>query len=349
MKHIIHRFFRRLYFKSAGRWAEFLLKQLLRLFVPLYRLLLFLDQSWAKVRQNQLPRPVISVGNISVGGTGKTAFVQSLLEKLLASGKDVAVLKRGEGNGEGVLSPGRSEPAKIAEYGDEVAVIRRNFPDVPIGVGKNRFRVARRLLTEHPVDVFVLDDGFQRLNLQRSVDVVLLGGVTELDEYMLPAGPLREPPAALERADLISVKGESSSPADKFKSYSRAPVFNHYYQFQGIWQGDEEVTEKLRQTGIDLVTTLARPGDLVDFLEASGFEIREKLFLPDHAALNMKNIRDNFELSRVVMTEKELVKLPPGKQSTVGCVKSQLQLDPEDLFWSELNSVVEEAPARELE
>src|ERR1700719_4637218 len=131
--------------------------------------------------QRRLRGKVISVGNLTVGGTGKTPMVLWLAEKFLAEGKRVAILSRGY-RGAGGTS-------------DEVELLKRRLGTrVVFGVGPNRFLSGNRLMAEHPIDVFILDDGFQHLQLARDLDIVMLDGSRKLEkDWLLPAGFLREP------------------------------------------------------------------------------------------------------------------------------------------------------------
>jgi tetraacyldisaccharide 4'-kinase len=145
-------------------------------------------QGWLK--QKRLNRPVISVGNITVGGTGKTPMVIWLAEKLLAEGKHVAILSRGYRGANGTS--------------DEIELMKQRLRGrVQFGVGSDRYAEAQRL-DAAGVDVYILDDGFQHLQLARDVDIVLVDATSPLQgEFVLPAGRLREPTSALSRATAI--------------------------------------------------------------------------------------------------------------------------------------------------
>ncbi len=142
------------------------------------------------LRQKRLRGTVISVGNLTVGGTGKTPMILWLAEKLLGDGKRVAILSRGYRGSHGTS--------------DEVELLRARLEGrVPIGVGKKRFEQGRALEAQG-YDWFLLDDGFQHLRLARDVDIVLIDcSQPVLQEKLLPAGLLREPMSALGRADLV--------------------------------------------------------------------------------------------------------------------------------------------------
>jgi tetraacyldisaccharide 4'-kinase len=143
------------------------------------------------LKQKKLNGAVVSVGNITVGGTGKTPMVIWLAEKFLAEGKRVAILSRGY-RGAGGTS-------------DEIELMKHRLQGrVIFGVGQDRFAEGSRLEAQQSVDVFLLDDGFQHLQLARDADIVLVDSTRPLrNEFLLPAGRLREPRSALNRAHLV--------------------------------------------------------------------------------------------------------------------------------------------------
>ncbi len=166
------------------------------------------------LRQKRLDRPVISVGNLTVGGTGKTPMVIWLAERLLAEGKRVGILSRGY-KGAGGTS-------------DEIKLMKLRLQQRALfGVGADRYEEGKKL--EAKVDVFLLDDGFQHLQLARDANVLLLDAAQPLaKQAMLPTGRLREPISAMARADLLvftrieTVPGTAAA-VEKFQDY---PVFS---------------------------------------------------------------------------------------------------------------------------
>jgi tetraacyldisaccharide 4'-kinase len=149
----------------------------------------FYEQGWLK--RKRLSGIVISVGNLTVGGTGKTPMVIWLAEKFLAEGKRVAILSRGYRGANG--------------SSDEIELMKFRLQDrVAFGVGKDRFASGQRLESRQPVDVFLLDDGFQHLQLARDLDILLVDASRPMGkEWLLPAGRLREPISAMSRAGLL--------------------------------------------------------------------------------------------------------------------------------------------------
>ena len=161
------------------------------------------------VRRAQLP--VVSVGNLTVGGTGKTPLVAWICRALLDAGMRPAVVSRGYGGTAGrgplVLSRGTGPLVSAATAGDEPVQLARSLPGAVVVVGSDRVAGASAAQAER-ANVVVLDDGFQHRRLGRDLDIVLLDGAAPFGNgRLLPAGPLREPPASLARADLIVATG----------------------------------------------------------------------------------------------------------------------------------------------
>jgi tetraacyldisaccharide 4'-kinase len=157
-------------------------------------------------RRARLAGPVVSVGNLSVGGSGKTPVVARVATILREAGEAVAVLSRGYGGsfrGEAlVVSDGTTVLAGASEAGDEPVMLARALPGVVVAVGPRRDAVGRAVEARFGPRVHVLDDGFQHLRLERDLDLVCLD-VRDLEDRPLPAGRLRERPSALARADLV--------------------------------------------------------------------------------------------------------------------------------------------------
>ena len=160
-------------------------------------------------KARRLPCRVISVGNIVVGGTGKTPAVITIAKHLQREGMRVAILLRGyKRRGRGkvtIVSDGEKVHASLVESGDEAYMMAKHLRDVPIIVGKCRYLAGQVALERFKVDVLLLDDGFQHRQLARDVDILTVPVTHPFGspERLLPAGTLREPPTALRRADLI--------------------------------------------------------------------------------------------------------------------------------------------------
>lgn len=160
--------------------------------------------------QRRLPVPVVSIGNVTIGGTGKTPIVILLTEWLLSQGKRVAILSRGYRRRSSaphlLVSDGIRLLVGPTEAGDEPYLMARRCPKAVVAVGRDRYALGQWLLKQHPVDCVLLDDGFQHLGLHRDVDLLLvdatdLGGLSAV----APAGRLREPLGAAARATAIII------------------------------------------------------------------------------------------------------------------------------------------------
>lgn len=194
------------------------------------------DQEWLK--QERLRGTVISVGNISVGGTGKTPMVMWLAERFVADGKKVAILSRGY-RGAGSRS-------------DEIDLMRQRLRDkVEFGVGKNRAVEGRRLESQD-IDIFLLDDGFQHRRLARDVDIVLLDSSRPQERCLLPAGRLREPLSSLRRADIVvftRVEAGGGKSLSEMQKHGAVPVFTATTHVLGF----RRLGEDAALTGLELM------------------------------------------------------------------------------------------------
>jgi tetraacyldisaccharide 4'-kinase len=165
---------------------------------------------WGLFAQKKLPVSVISIGNLTLGGTGKTPVVIRLAEWLLAEGKRVAILSRGYRRTSHdkmlLVSNGMQLLAGPQAAGDEPFLIATRCPKAVVAVGANRYELGRWVLSQFPLDCILLDDGFQHLGLHRDVNLLLVDA-TDVNglEAVVPAGRLREPIASAARATLIVV------------------------------------------------------------------------------------------------------------------------------------------------
>jgi tetraacyldisaccharide 4'-kinase len=176
------------------------------------------------LKPKRLNAPVVSVGNLTVGGTGKTPMVIWLAERFLAEGKRVAILSRGYRGANGTS--------------DEIELMKFRLQGrAAIGVGKDRFTEGQRIESQQPVDVFLLDDGFQHLQLARDLDILLMDASRGLaGESLLPAGRLREPLSAMSRANILVFTRTENMPGtvDAIQKLNQYPVFAAATQLVGF-------------------------------------------------------------------------------------------------------------------
>ncbi len=251
------------------------------------------------LRARALQGPVISIGNISAGGAGKTPFVILLGELLKARGIRFDVLSRGYGReSRGVLLV---DPGGLPrDFGDEPLLIARRLL-VPVVVGEDRYKAGRFAESKFGPQIHLLDDGFQHRGLARDFDIVL---VTPEDarDTMLPVGRLREPVLALHRADAV-VLASGASP-ESFPLVEKT-----------IWRVRRGIVVENIPLRPMVFCGIARPQNFLLQLRAAGVDPAAEAFFRDHHAYNEKDIRElqqlkqRSEASGFVTTEKDAVNL----------------------------------------
>ncbi len=174
--------------------------------------------STSLIPQHRLQSPVISIGNIIVGGSGKTPLVIHIARALSGLGWNPVILSRGYGrrhsNKSWILAPESSVSSPARTLGDEPALIRRHLPSIWMGISKNRFKTGASVERRQDRTVFLLDDGFQHRRLHRDLDVVIVDRNQPLAaNHLLPRGTLREPLSGLRRCHLVVINGMSEADA----------------------------------------------------------------------------------------------------------------------------------------
>jgi tetraacyldisaccharide 4'-kinase len=229
-------------------------------------------QGWLKPKR--LNATVISVGNLTVGGTGKTPMVLWLAERFLAEGKRVGILSRGYRGSHG--------------SSDEIELLKHRLGGkVLFGVGPDRFASGSRLQSENAVDVFLLDDGFQHLQLARDLDIVMLDGSRKLkNEWLLPAGSLREPIAACRRADILVVSRKFERPFIEAGDAHKFSIFYAQTRLVGFRRfGSDQDKKHLSELGSRPFLAfcgIGNPGAFFDDLSRWHVPVAEKKVFPDH-------------------------------------------------------------------
>lgn len=249
----------------------------------------------------KLQGPVVSIGNISAGGSGKTPFVMLLGELLRARGIRFDVLSRGYGRkSKGVLL---IDPAGLPqEYGDEPLLIARKL-QAPVIVGEDRYEAGRFAESKFGAQLHLLDDGFQHRALARDFDIVLVTP-QDANDQLLPAGRLREPLSALRRADAVVLASGAS--AESFPLEGKI-----------VWRVKRGIVPQSVPPRPVVFCAIARPQNFLLQLRTANIEPAAQAFYRDHHAYTEKDIRELLELKArseaggFLTTEKDAVNLGP--------------------------------------
>ena len=304
------------------------------LLFPLY--LLSLSYGWAVgarsffhsvrlLKTKTLPCPVISVGNITVGGTGKTPLVMALARGLMDRGISVAILSRGykgTKTSEPVVSDGKSIFLSPEESGDEPFLMAQVCKGVPVLVGKDRFANGRVALQRFGMKGLLLDDGYQHLPLHRDLDILLIDSRIGFgDHHLLPRGILRESLSHLRRAHLFLLTKvddlETSRPLEnKIREiHPGALVFHSHYQPMSLVdpKGEQEELYSMKGKKILALSGIANPNDFSSLLRKCEMEIVSEAIFPDHhfyIPKDLSSIRGKSKgVDWIVTTEKDMLKL----------------------------------------
>ncbi len=266
--------------------------------------------------------PIISVGNITTGGTGKTPVVLALAKYFFESGFKVVILSRGYG----ATEPLEYGQPTNAQHGDEPWLIQSLLPEAVVIVGANRSQNALKAARDHQPDVIILDDGFQHLKLQRALDLVLIDGEQGLGNGQpLPIGPLREPVDHLDRADIIAISKTANPMLQtrlerQFNQTVETIAFNptgcqHWFSRDFLTLGQLQSQSCLAFSGI------GQPAGFGNQLRQSGLDVIEHIVFDDHHDYNFDDIeRIKTQWGQasttptkplIITTEKDRVKVKP--------------------------------------
>jgi tetraacyldisaccharide 4'-kinase len=251
----------------------------------------------------RLPVPVIVVGNISVGGTGKTPLCIWLAQRLAQHGYSPGIVMRGYG-GTGAVQAVAAD-ADPAAVGDEAVLLARRC-DCPVWTGRKRVQAARALLAHHPsCNVIISDDGLQHYALQRDVEIVVVDGERRFGNgCLLPAGPLREPLRRLQAADAIVVNGGSVVAKLRARQYR---MWLRGERLVNLLEPARSATaEAFAGQTVDALAAIGNPGRFFAHLRSLGLRIRPQPF-PDHFAFTPDDLAFAGE-GPLLMTEKDAVK-----------------------------------------
>jgi tetraacyldisaccharide 4'-kinase len=292
-----------------------------------YRRQSYLSGRKARMR---LPCPVVSVGNLTTGGTGKTPMTQWLARRLQERGARVAVVLRGyrgsRSDAGGVVSDGERILMAVDESGDEAQLHARALKGVPILIGRDRAAVGRRAVEEFGAEIIVLDDGFQTWWLARDLDVLLVDATNPFGNgHLLPCGILREPISAAARADVVVFTKSDRVDADalpqlesRLREWLRedAVLAQARHAPVGLVNADGEPfpLSHLRGARVRAFSALADNAGFFRTLNALELAECAPVGFPDHHRYTERDLKtlQAGDWQAVVTTEKDLVKCDPA-------------------------------------
>ena len=280
---------------------------------------------WYEQHQNlrrRLVRPVISVGGISVGGSGKTPVAKFIAELLRDAGEYPAILSRGYGRAEradGVVVV-RDRNRVLADFdvaGDEPRMLAEQLSDVCVLVGEDRYVAGRLAETQFGATVHVLDDGFQHYALERDIDLLLLHQ-DDCDQRTLPTGRLREPIETAQSADVVIIDTVDTSISDAIGARLQLKTVFRMERLLGnpiVIQGaSDRMSDGARILG---VSGIAKPTRFTGALMGAGFDVVDAMSFKDHHRFTGADIRriakraQSKVIDWVVTTEKDAVRFTP--------------------------------------
>jgi tetraacyldisaccharide 4'-kinase len=305
-------------------------RAILYLFSLLYRLIVHLRNRLYDrqiLKSVRLSCPVISVGNITVGGTGKTPCVIALAKMLQRQGFQPAVISRGYGSKNpqpvNIVSDGKTILLNAQAAGDEPLLIARSLPDIPVITGAKRRLTGQAAIDRFGVNVLICDDAFQHRRIFRDIDIILLDAEKPLGNgYFLPRGELRESPAGIHRADcIILTRADETHPVNSdiagIAHASGIPVFRAVHRFREMIKPDQSVLPpvELRGRKVCAFCGIARPDSFRKLLSEAEAQILSFIPFPDHYSYNrsdleeLKNIFFGLHADDLVTTEKDAMRL----------------------------------------
>lgn len=285
---------------------------------------------WGIFPKRSLDCRVISVGNLTLGGTGKTPFVIMIAETLRGNGFKPAILTRGYGGKSrkpiNVVCDGKSTLLYPEKVGDEAVMMAEKLKNVPIITGSDRFQTGRFALENFEIDTLILDDGFQHLALHRDLDILLCDHQRPLgNHHIFPAGELREPPSETRRADMVCFTRYLGGPV-KFpsKHLGSIPQIKTHLRLDSIINmenGEVCEAEILKNQPAAAFCGIANPEGFRQILQDTQVQLKMFTAFPDHHKYSLSDVKEleSGALREggglVLVSEKDAVKLKGFKFS----------------------------------
>ena len=314
-----------------------------------------LRRRWYASRARRLPRPVISIGNLHWGGTGKTPLVTAVAAHLRDRGLVPAVLSRGyrsRGQGVRIVSAGEGPLLGPLVAGDEPVLLAGELPGVAVVVSADRFEAGRHALerVEPTPEIFVLDDGFSHLRLRRDLDILTCPATDPFGGGRLfPAGRLREPLRAVARAHAVVLTGAEPGAGEELARslHPRGFAGSGFTSRVRLLESRLATGQVLAPTArVLLVTAIAQPERFEADVRTLGFEVAGTMIFPDHHDYPEEDLTEIEEAladlgaDAVLTTAKDRVKLLGRLEVPVA--ELPIRAEPEPAFWDWLDDRVDE-------
>ncbi|MCF6178409.1 MAG: tetraacyldisaccharide 4'-kinase [Geopsychrobacter sp.] len=327
---------------------------LLRLLAAVYSLVVWLRDLSFRLglrKAYRISLPVIAVGNLAVGGTGKTPLVDLLIRYVRQKGLRVAVVSRGYGGhyaGDlGIVSLGEGALLSADEAGDEPALLARRNPQAIVLVAAKR-RIAIEYIEQNGcADLVIMDDAFQHRQVARDLNLVLLDAQKPFgNQYLLPAGLLREPKSALSRADMICLTGVKGDFSDFRVNTPVVRVRAVLSGFASSLTGEEQALAAFTGMKVVAFAGIGRPERFFSALEGAGISLVAKLALGDHVRYDPKVIAQinaaSVAAEILMTTEKDAIKLA-AEDFYLPCfsVGLDVSLTEESILFDRLDHLIE--------
>jgi tetraacyldisaccharide 4'-kinase len=307
------------------------------------------------LKQKRLDATVISVGNITLGGAGKTPMVEFIARYLKSEGHSVAILTRGyarKSSGMRVLndpeqSKATEDPRSYREVGDEPLMLGRALPDIPIIVNKDRFEAGRFAETQFGSEVLVLDDAYQHLGLARDLNILLIDATDPLGEFeMPPFGRLREPLYGIKRADAVIItradrafdQGQIQS-IIKYYCGDRVPLMYFYSMIERLRHiptGEVYNVRDFTGWNVAVACGIGNPEAFSEDILQAGLNIVSESFFADHHPFDQRDLDRVTGAARdggadaIVTTEKDAVRLEGLIHGDIPVYAAQIELASDD-------------------
>ncbi|MGI0116574.1 tetraacyldisaccharide 4'-kinase [Zooshikella sp. RANM57] len=277
-----------------------------------------------------LSKPVIVVGNIAVGGTGKTPVVAAIVQKLQQQGLQVGIISRGYG-GSGTQYPlDVNEQSSALICGDEPLMLRQ-MTKVPVIVDPHRYQAAQYLIQQYAVDIIVADDGLQHYRLPRDIEVVVIDGQRGMGNgYCLPMGPLREPVERLHSVDFVICNG-AYLPEKKLPVVA-CEMQLHPVRIYNLKTGEVSNISQWQGKTVEAVAGIGNPHRFFNTLAGLGIKPKAHVFA-DHYQYQVEDLIFDSD-HPIIMTTKDAVKCHAFASERFWCLAVEAELP--EVFWTSL-------------